>query len=134
MLSRQTMLKWCTQQTITIPHWLKYVRIRSYSGLYFLTFGRNTRNADQNNSKYEHFLRSACFFFAVDIGWKDTLLGKTHKKTCLQLWNFLTENMIGVTLLVTFSMSSDVFRRERSICETMMEHLWWNFFTKIPTG
>ena len=34
---------------------LKIVRIRNYSGPYFSAFGLNT---DQNNSEYEHFLRS----------------------------------------------------------------------------
>ena len=36
-------------------HCVKSVRIRSYSGPHFPAFGMNT---DQNNSKYEHFLRS----------------------------------------------------------------------------
>ena len=36
-------------------HCVKSVRIRSYSGLFFLAFGLNT---DQNNSEYGHFLRS----------------------------------------------------------------------------
>ena len=34
---------------------VKIVRIQSYSGTYFPTFGLNK---DQNNSEYEHFLRS----------------------------------------------------------------------------
>ena len=33
-------------------HYVKSVRIRSYSGPYFPIFGLNT---DQNNSEYEHF-------------------------------------------------------------------------------
>ena len=47
-------------------HCVKSVPIRSYSGPYFPAFGLNTysvqmrENADQNNSKYGHFLRSAC--------------------------------------------------------------------------
>ena len=36
-------------------HCVKSVRIRSYSGPYFPTFGLNT---DQNNSAYEYFSRS----------------------------------------------------------------------------
>ena len=36
---------------------MKSVGIRSYSGPYFPAFGLN---ADQNNSKYGHFLRSDC--------------------------------------------------------------------------
>ena len=48
---------------ITGKSCIKSVRIRSYSGLYFLTFGLNTKrcevweNADQNNSKYRNFSR-----------------------------------------------------------------------------
>ena len=34
---------------------MKSVRISSYSGQYFLSFGLNP---EQNNSKYGHFLRS----------------------------------------------------------------------------
>ena len=51
-------------------HCVKIVRIRSFSGTYFLTFGLNTEilnfrtqseweNADQKNSEYGHFARSA---------------------------------------------------------------------------
>ena len=36
-------------------HYVKIVRIRSYSVLYFPTFGLNT---DQNNCEYGHFFRS----------------------------------------------------------------------------
>ena len=36
-------------------HCVKCVRIRRYSGPYFLAFGLNT---DQNNSEYRHFLHS----------------------------------------------------------------------------
>ena len=39
------------QVTISVTHCVKSVRIRSYSGPYFLTFG-------MNNTKYGHFLRS----------------------------------------------------------------------------
>ena len=38
-----------------IQHCVKSVRFRSYSGLYFPAFRLNT---EQNNSEYEHFLRS----------------------------------------------------------------------------
>ena len=44
-------------------HCVKSVLIRSYSGPHFPAFGLNTvrmgENADQNNSEYGHFLRSA---------------------------------------------------------------------------
>ena len=43
-------------------YYVKSVRIRSYSGLYFPAFGLNK---DQNNSEYRHFLRSvlrSCVF------------------------------------------------------------------------
>ena len=47
-------------------HYVKSVRIRSYSGPHFSAFGLNTEryslqmleNADPNNSEYGHFLRS----------------------------------------------------------------------------
>ena len=44
-------------------HCVKCVRIRSYSGPYFPTFGntdsvRVWENTDQSNSEYGHFLRS----------------------------------------------------------------------------
>ena len=50
-------------------HYVKSVRIRSYCGLHFPTFGLNKEricpysvrmreNADQNNAEYKHFLRS----------------------------------------------------------------------------
>ena len=52
-------------------HWIKSVRILSYSGLHFPAFGLNTKrhgdlsvfsadaeNADQSNSEYGHFSRS----------------------------------------------------------------------------
>ena len=39
-------------------HCVKNVRIRSYSGAYFLTFRLNT---DQNNSSYGHLSRSECY-------------------------------------------------------------------------
>ena len=49
-------------------HYVKSVRIRSYSGPHFPSFGLNTErypysvriqeNADQNNSEYGHFLSS----------------------------------------------------------------------------
>ena len=52
-------------------HCVKYVRNGSYSGPNFPAFGLNTRispysvgmweNADQNNSEYEHFLRSVLY-------------------------------------------------------------------------
>ena len=41
-------------------HCVKSVRIRSFSGPYFPAFGLNT---DQNNSEYEHFLRSEMPYF-----------------------------------------------------------------------
>ena len=37
---------------------VKSVRVRCYSGPYFLGFGLNTGNGDLNNSEYGHFLRS----------------------------------------------------------------------------
>ena len=50
-------------------HCVKSVRIRSYSGPHFPAFGLNTErygcsvrmreNADENNSEYKYFLRSA---------------------------------------------------------------------------
>ena len=44
-------------------HCVKSVHIRSYSGPHFPAFGLNTvrmqEKADQNNSEYGHFLRSA---------------------------------------------------------------------------
>ena len=46
----------CLNSTkLHLTHCVKSVRIRSYSGPYFPTFGLN---ADQNNIKYGHFLRS----------------------------------------------------------------------------
>ena len=47
-------------------HCVKSVRVRSYSGLYFLAFGLNT---DQNNSEYGHFLRNvreSCFQVIIE--------------------------------------------------------------------
>ena len=45
-----------------VSHYLKSVRIRSYSGPHFPAFGLNTErygeNEDQNNSEYGHFLCS----------------------------------------------------------------------------
>ena len=37
---------------------MKSVRIRSYSGPYFGDIVRIQKNTDQNNSEYQHFLRS----------------------------------------------------------------------------
>ena len=66
-----------TDKEACLLHCVKSVRIRSYSGPYFPTFGLNTErygvslrsispysvqmleNADQNNSEYKHFSRSA---------------------------------------------------------------------------
>ena len=66
-----------TDKKACLLHCVKNVRIRSYSGPYFPTFGLNTErygvslrrispysvqmleNADQNNSEYRHFSRSA---------------------------------------------------------------------------
>ena len=56
-----------------ITHYVKRVRIRSYSATYFPTFGLNTKryeasfriqsqckeNKNQNNSEYGHYSRSA---------------------------------------------------------------------------
>ena len=50
----------------TCEHCVKSVRVRSYSGPYFPAFGLNAEkyevrmreNTNQNNSEYEHFLRS----------------------------------------------------------------------------
>ena len=50
-------------------HWVKSVRIRSFSGSYFPIFELNTercsvrirKNTDQKNSKHGHFLRSDSF-------------------------------------------------------------------------
>ena len=43
----------------TLMHCVKIVRIRSYSGLHFRTeYGQ----IPENNSEYEHFLRSAVFY------------------------------------------------------------------------
>ena len=47
---------WWYQQHYHELHCVKSIRIWSYSGPHFRTFGLNT---DQNNSKYGHFLRSA---------------------------------------------------------------------------
>ena len=54
---------------------VKNVRIRSYSGPYFPTFGLNMKRysvslqmreyTDQNNSEYGHFLRSVCLFIIL---------------------------------------------------------------------
>ena len=43
---------------VTRTHCVKSVRIRSFPGRYFPTFGLNT---DQKNSEYEHFSRSNNF-------------------------------------------------------------------------
>ena len=68
-------------------HCVKSVRIRSYSGPYFPTFGLNTdrysvsvrmrENMDQNNSEYEHFLRSVyvCFREIVET-WNNMICEK----------------------------------------------------------
>ena len=48
-------------------HWVRSVRIRSFSGPHFPTFGLNTEryaltmreNTNQKNSEYGHFSRSA---------------------------------------------------------------------------
>ena len=49
-----------------MSHYVKSVRIRSYSGLYSTQM---RGNADQNNSEYEHFLRSVNrkdFFYILE--------------------------------------------------------------------
>ena len=45
----------CRTANSRTHHCMKIVRIRSYSGLYFLAFGLN---ADQNKSEYGHLLCS----------------------------------------------------------------------------
>ena len=45
-------------------HYLKSVRIRSYSGPYFPAFELNT---DKNNSEYGHFLCSVSELFSSDV-------------------------------------------------------------------
>ena len=45
--------------SVVNSHCLKRVHSRSYSGPYFPAFGLMRENADQNNSEYGHFLRSA---------------------------------------------------------------------------
>ena len=75
---KQYILQWCIaflEDLFYNQHFVKSARIRSYSGPYFPAFGLNTErysvslciqhsvrileNADQNNSEYGHFLRSA---------------------------------------------------------------------------
>ena len=45
-------------------HYLKSVRIRSYSGPYFPSFELNT---NENNSEYGHFLCSVSELFSSDV-------------------------------------------------------------------
>ena len=54
-----------------VVHYVKSVRIRSYSGPYFSTFALNTErygkmreNTDQNNSEYGQFLHSGKLSFS----------------------------------------------------------------------
>ena len=70
-----------------LEHWVKSVRIRSYSDPHFLAFGLNTerygyfsvfslnvgkcgKNEDQSNSEYGHFVRSRKQkeLFSINIG------------------------------------------------------------------
>ena len=46
------------QKCLRIPHCMKSVRIRSFSGPFFAAFGLNT---GEKNSGYKHFSRSVFF-------------------------------------------------------------------------
>ena len=64
-------------------HYVRSVRIRSFSDPYFLAFGLNRRDAtytDQRNSKYRHFLRSGIDYFTKHL-WYNYLLKQFHQKT-----------------------------------------------------
>ena len=52
------------KETTKIFDCVKSVRIRSYTGPFFLTLGLNT---DQNKSEYRYFLRSATVAIWIEI-------------------------------------------------------------------
>ena len=59
------LLKW--QTIMRIVHWVKSVRIQSYSGPHFPVFGLNAGKYDQNNSEYGHFSGSCGYSNTVEI-------------------------------------------------------------------
>ena len=79
------------QKNRHIIHCVKSVRIRSYSGPHFPAFGLNApvrmrENANQNNSKYGHFLRSDIVLKHLTV----FLKGYNSQTLCLGIWqNFI---------------------------------------------
>ena len=54
-------------------HCMKSVRIRSFSGPYFLSFGHNT---NQKNSEYGHFSRSVNLYYIYNVSIRSLVMEK----------------------------------------------------------
>ena len=92
-----------TQFFCEVPHCVKSVRIRSYSGPCFPAFRLNT---DRNNSEYGHFLRSAyrrfsCFDICLFEYSKTFLLSMNHYIAISQIKN--SSSKLTVKLLCSYA-------------------------------